>query len=126
MRSNLVDIRKEKLCAIRLDSLGITEKLTKNVISIESWVEVNGSQVMGTPVHLLTRSGTHSFRSLERLLTEAQKESNQSSMGGSARNSHSISPKSAPSPVFPAESLSPNESIFLCKVCLSFTVLSIN
>ena len=82
----------------------------------ESWVEVNGTQVMGTPVHMLTRSGTHSFRSLERLLSEAQKESNQSSFGGSARNSHSISPKSAQSPVFTTESLSPNESMILSKV----------
>ncbi|CAG2100206.1 unnamed protein product [Medioppia subpectinata] len=82
----------------------------------ESWVEVNGSQTMGTPVHLMGRSGgIHSgFHSLERLLWEAQKESNQSSFGGSARNSHSISPKSAQSPVFPVESLSPNESLF-CK-----------
>ena len=92
--------------------------------STESWVEVNGSQVTGTPVHLLSRSGTHSFRSLERLLSEAQKESNQSSIGGSARNSHSISPKSAQSPVFPMESLSPNESVFLCKVSL-FPIYSI-
>jgi len=81
----------------------------------ESWVEVVGSQSTATPVHLLSRSGIHSgFHSLERLLWEAQKESNQSSVGGSARNSHSISPKSAQSPVFPIESLSPNESIF-CK-----------
>jgi len=83
----------------------------------ESWVEVNGLQAFGTPVHKLARSGTSgtSFQSMERLLWEAQKESNQSSIGGSGRNSHSISPKSAQSPVFPIESISPLESILLSK-----------
>jgi hypothetical protein len=87
---------------------------------IESWVEVNSLQsTLGTPVHLLGKGGTQSFHSMEKLLWEAQKESNQSSIGGSGRNSHSISPKSAQSPVYPIESISPIESILLSKVCIN-------
>jgi hypothetical protein len=86
---------------------------------IESWVEVNSLQsTLGTPVHLLGKGGTQSFHSMEKLLWEAQKESNQSSIGGSGRNSHSISPKSAQSPVYPIESISPIESILLSKVSI--------
>ncbi|XP_054168429.1 BCL2/adenovirus E1B 19 kDa protein-interacting protein 3-like [Oppia nitens] len=78
----------------------------------ESWVEVNSCQQLTSPVHLIGRTtGLNTFQSLERLLWEAQKESNESSLTGSARNSHSISPKSAHSPVFAIESLSPNDSI---------------
>lgn len=81
---------------------------------------MNSLQTYGTPVHLLGKSGISSLQSMEKLLWEAQKESNHSSAVGSGRNSHSISPKSAQSPLFPLESISPVESLLLNKVLIAF------
>ncbi|RWS15899.1 BCL2/adenovirus E1B 19 kDa protein-interacting protein 3-like isoform X2 [Dinothrombium tinctorium] len=52
---------------------------------------------------------------MEKLLRDAQKESNQSSAVCSGMNSHSISPVSPQSPVNISESISPVEALFMNK-----------
>ena len=99
------------------------------MIIIESWVEVNSLQAYSSPIHQVGHGTNSSFQSMEKLLWEAQKESNQSSMVGSGRNSHSISPKSAQSPVYPLESISPIEAILLSKVnnnCLLVIIMKLS
>ncbi|GIY99849.1 uncharacterized protein CEXT_684551 [Caerostris extrusa] len=79
-------------------------------ILMDSWVDLNGtgelsrgsdsSQKRSTPISSLLSSGK-----LEKLLLEAQRESCQSSLVGSAVSSHRDSPKSPRSPVVEDASL---------------------
>jgi len=83
-----------------------------------SWEEINGfgeSRLLGTPLHALMESKGSSFRTIEKLLWEAQKESNRSSATGSGPGSHSISPVTPQSPVYAEDHVSCVEAMLMNK-----------